>query len=216
MKRTSLILIMAALASAASATLVKLPASEHENTPARADVDAELQHVLAPPGAPSTEIATGLNLADALTLERRASVWWDYARDVAAVVRITPDRLSRPRLTSQTTRLTRKGDTTLLVPIDRALMSQPTKPHQNPAGGDTTEKEARANVESFLEAHIVPSALDMPAKDGQDTPTLHKGVSVRVEGKEGAWVVQPGDIKVVAVKQASNGKILYLDGVVKY
>lgn len=114
----------------------------------------------------------------------------------------------------KTTRLTRKGDTTLLVPLDRAIMALPTKPHQNP-NGETSEKEARTNVESFLSAHIVPSSLDMPAKNGKDTPTLHDGVSVRVEGEEGSWVVQPGDIKVVAVKQASNGKILYLDGVVK-
>lgn len=114
----------------------------------------------------------------------------------------------------KTTRLTRKGDTTLLVPLDRAIMALPTKPHQNP-NGETSEKEARTNVESFLSAHIVPSSLDMPAKNGKDTQTLHDGVSVRVEGEEGSWVVQPGDIKVVAVKQASNGKILYLDGVVK-
>lgn len=35
---------------------------------------------------PASTPATGLSLADALTLERRASLWFDYARDVAAVV----------------------------------------------------------------------------------------------------------------------------------
>jgi hypothetical protein len=29
----------------------------------------------------------GANLADTLTLERRAGLWWDYARDISAVVR---------------------------------------------------------------------------------------------------------------------------------
>lgn len=30
--------------------------------------------------------ASGMSLADALTLERKASLWWEYARDVASVV----------------------------------------------------------------------------------------------------------------------------------
>jgi hypothetical protein len=29
------------------------------------------------------------NLADTLTLERRAGLWWDYARDISAVVRLS-------------------------------------------------------------------------------------------------------------------------------
>lgn len=38
---------------------------------------------------PASAPATGLSLADALTLERRASLWFDYARDVVAVVSVT-------------------------------------------------------------------------------------------------------------------------------
>ena len=51
---------------------------------------------------------------------------------------------------------------------------------------------------------------------GQETATLHEGVSVTVEDKDGAWVVCPGEIKVLGVTEASNGKIYYLDGVVDY
>lgn len=91
MKRLTLLLTLAAIATAASATLVRLPGADSSSdmTPAHADVDDELQRAFqAPPkdSNPHTDIATGLSLADALTLERRASLWWDYARDVAAVV----------------------------------------------------------------------------------------------------------------------------------
>lgn len=44
------------------------------------------QAVFIPPA--SSTPATGLSLADALTLERRASLWFDYARDVASVVSV--------------------------------------------------------------------------------------------------------------------------------
>lgn len=36
----------------------------------------------------------GANLADTLTLEKRAGLWWDYARDISAIVRSGPWRKS--------------------------------------------------------------------------------------------------------------------------
>lgn len=35
--------------------------------------------------------ASGFSLADALTLERKASLWWEYARDVGSVVSVDCD-----------------------------------------------------------------------------------------------------------------------------
>ena len=41
----------------------------------------------------------GMTLADALTLERKAGVWWDYARDVSSVVGVALfSACTRPRL----------------------------------------------------------------------------------------------------------------------
>jgi hypothetical protein len=100
MKRLALLLTISALASA---SLVRLP--EAGDAVGTVDVDAELQRVFAPGGS-STKGSNagtqgegdndkdagigadgaGLNLADILTVERRASLWWDYARDVASVV----------------------------------------------------------------------------------------------------------------------------------
>lgn len=38
------------------------------------------------PGDVGVGSGPGANLADTLTLERRAGLWWDYARDISAVV----------------------------------------------------------------------------------------------------------------------------------
>lgn len=105
--------------------------------------------------------------------------------------------------------MTSKGTTTLLVPIDKAILDLPHKPHQNPSG-NTDDNDARSNAESFLAAHIVPGDL----KAGDEKPTLKKGLSVRLEERDGGLVVVPGDAKVVGEKEASNGRIYYLDGVV--
>ncbi|GMK57598.1 hypothetical protein CspeluHIS016_0404320 [Cutaneotrichosporon spelunceum] len=138
--------------------------------------------------------ASKLSLADALTLERQASLWWEYARDVSSV----------------TARLTRAGHTTLFVPTDEAIMSLSHKPHNNPSGS-TSDEDARHNVETFLAAHIVPGDIeyDKPAE------TLG-GTKVTVKKSGNHLRVVPGDAKVVGTKVASNGMIYYLDAIVKY
>ncbi|KAL1408967.1 hypothetical protein Q8F55_005784 [Vanrija albida] len=192
MRRTALALVLLA-ASAAAFRPVRLPDAV-QVSPALPEADDPSQFVIQPI---DTGSAPGISLADALTLERRASVWWDYARDVSSV----------------TSRLSNKGKTTVLVPLDKAIFALPRKPHQNPEGA-TDDDDTKHNVEQFLSAHIVPGDLALPSDE--ETPTLNPNVSVRVEGEDGKWVLQPGDIPVVGVTEASNGKILYLDGVVPY
>ncbi|KAL7418568.1 hypothetical protein Q5752_007026 [Cryptotrichosporon argae] len=140
----------------------------------------------------------GISLADTLSLERRARLWWDYARDVGSV----------------TSRLQRAGETTLLVPVDAAVMRMSRKPHQNPSGEPENDDEARNNVAAFLLAHIVPAAVEMPSQ----TPyqTLLSSLSIRVVQDGDGFKITPGDIAIVDVKQASNGRIMYLDGVLPY
>lgn len=88
-------------------------------------------------------------------------------------------------------------------------MDLPHKPHQNPSG-PTDDNDAKDNAESFLAAHVVPGEL----KVGEEKPTLRKGLSVRLEERDGGLVVVPGDAKVVGEKDASNGHIYFLDGIV--
>jgi len=95
MKRLSLSLFLALtmLASATSAS-IRLPAAGDAVSGA-AEVDSELQAVFSPPKAQNGVVdvphtgGASLNLADVLTVERRASLWWDYARDVASVVSLS-------------------------------------------------------------------------------------------------------------------------------
>lgn len=84
------------------------------------------------------------------------------------------------------------------------------KPHNNPSGG-TSDKDAQRNVEDFLSAHIVPADLE----PGVEAETLN-GVKVTLTKKDDGMVVTPGDARVVGEKAASNGKIYFIDGIVKY
>lgn len=78
---------------AAAAAPVVAPAAP---APADSFVDviagAEDQTVLNP-GTGSA----GLSLADALTLERKASLWWEYARDVSSVVSVLREERATER-----------------------------------------------------------------------------------------------------------------------
>lgn len=42
---------------------------------------------------PVPQAGQGATLAEALTIDRRAGVWWDYARDVSSIVRSPWTRL---------------------------------------------------------------------------------------------------------------------------
>ena len=110
--------------------------------------------------------------------------------------------------------------------------------------GPTTDDEAERNVERFLAAHIIPVShlrvhgaradgkdFNQPKTDGVVKNLLGSEVEI-VEGeKAGTYVVKPGDIEVVELssvsrlsedhrdklmKQANNGRILYLNGVLPF
>lgn len=76
------------------------------------------------------EIIGGRSLADTLTLDRRGRVWWDYAREIDSVVRFCSVARGGRILTDalQTSRLLHIGQTTLLVPVDSAIMKLSRKP----------------------------------------------------------------------------------------
>lgn len=88
MRLIPLLFGLAALA-ASSHVIAHEGMSNQANSPAPAGVGVAAgsggQAVFIPPASTP---ATGLSLADALTVERRASLWFDYARDVAAVVSV--------------------------------------------------------------------------------------------------------------------------------
>ncbi|WRT64891.1 uncharacterized protein IL334_001828 [Kwoniella shivajii] len=142
----------------------------------------------------------GITLADALTAERGASLWWNYARDNAS---ITGRLVSRDR------------NSTLLVPIDKAILGLSRKPHTHPGlNYKGAFASSKINTERFLSAHII----DGLSESGK-LKTMLDGFSVELiqdKSVKGGWKIQPGDIEVLGVKETSNGRIMYLSKVLPY
>ncbi|WVQ97933.1 hypothetical protein IAU59_005052 [Kwoniella sp. CBS 9459] len=143
----------------------------------------------------------GPTLADALTAERGASLWWNYARDSPSVT---------ARLVS------RDKHTTILVPTDKAIIALGRKPHQHPGlsyrGAFSSSK---TNTERFLAAHMIEGGKTPEVKSS----TLLDGFGVEMvkdKSAKGGWRIQPGDIEVLGIKETSNGRIIYLNKVLPY
>lgn len=87
MRRSVYTLAALLIVASASATQLPLPKLKPAN-PAKPLSDPSFPQpgsLLSPDrmGTPSTQ---GMTLADALTLEKKAGVWWEYARDISSVV----------------------------------------------------------------------------------------------------------------------------------
>jgi uncharacterized surface protein with fasciclin (FAS1) repeats len=68
------------------------------------------------------------------------------------------------------------------------------------------------NIEEFVSGHII---TEYPIDKNSDLPTLlGKTVSYKVSG--GEKYIQPGNVKVVGEREAANGAIWVLDGVVEF
>ncbi len=89
MRRSLLVLTASLLVASAAATQLPLPGPS-KNSTSKPMSDPSFPQ---PGSIPAADRLLGssnseMSLADALTLERKAGVWWDYARDVSSVVRL--------------------------------------------------------------------------------------------------------------------------------
>ncbi|OCF76799.1 hypothetical protein I204_02503 [Kwoniella mangroviensis CBS 8886] len=166
----------------------------------------------------------GPTLADALTAERGASLWWSYARDSKSIT----DRLQ-----------SRNKKSTILVPVDKAIVSLKQKPHLYSrssssstsssssimgylTGSNSNSNLYQDNTEKFLKAHII-EGVPQPGK----LQTLLDGFSIIFQNPDQSstkmsnlsgkgWKIQPGDIEVLGIKETSNGRIIYINKVLPY
>ncbi|THG94490.1 hypothetical protein EW026_g6994 [Hermanssonia centrifuga] len=152
-------------------------------------------------------------LADLLTIEPSASIFYSYARELELSAEFADVNTQR----------------TLLVPTNKAVMALARKPHQGPEpdneGVIITEEEfdaqSKKNVERWISAHIIPQS---PISLTEGTySTLLEGHSVdlkEIEGKpdspEWTRVVLNGVIHIVAAKKAVNGVLYMIDDTVKF
>jgi hypothetical protein len=113
-------------------------------------------------------------------------------------------------------------NSTLLVPQNSALQTLPRKPWEEDEEGPVVadkdvlwdqeaEDKARKNVEDFVASHLITK---YPIQEGADLPTL-RGTTLSYKLKGGDKYINPGNIKVVGEREAANGAIWVLDGVVE-
>ncbi|KAI0640117.1 hypothetical protein C8Q77DRAFT_1046548 [Trametes polyzona] len=170
------------------------------------------QHGTGEPFVPVTN-AGKPSLADLLTIESSASIFYSYAREIE-LSKLFADAGAK---------------TTLLVPTNKAVIALPRKPHEGPAPVDEgvilSEAEfdsmSKKNVERWVSAHIIPGSL-VSLLSPAEHATLLEGKNVTFsavdDGDSGApeWkrVLLDGGVRLTAMKEASNGVMYILDGTV--
>lgn len=151
------------------------------------------------------------SLTDCLTVEKSLSLFYEYARELTDVMQ----RIQSSSIKS-----------TLLVPIDKAIIALPRKPHQDPISQTPnidpstytqSDNSINANVQRFVTAHIIAEEIIEPEL-GKSYDTLLGGhpVIFKRDDNTGEMTVDPGNVKVLKSLPAANGRIFYLDGALKY
>lgn len=143
-------------------------------------------------------------LSDILGINRQCTIIADYIREVAPIALQIQSSDSR---------------TLILTPLNTAITSLERKPwlgadnkHEAPEF-DALKKEERAarNIERFAKAHIIPFKQGNPLEKQELQNLL--GHAVFIEKRETSKYVQPGDLRVVDEKDAENGIIFVVAGV---
>ncbi|KAI0778835.1 hypothetical protein BD413DRAFT_465285 [Trametes elegans] len=160
------------------------------------------------------------SLADLLTIETSASIFYSYARE-SDLSQLFADKDAR---------------NTLLVPTNKAVIALPRKPynslcfcsHEGPKpieeGVILSEAEfdnlSKKNVERWVSAHIIPGSPVSLTSSGAHR-TLLDGKNVSFTALDGdnstpEWsrVLLDGSVHLTAMKEASNGVMYLLDGTV--
>ncbi|GAA5911149.1 hypothetical protein JCM6882_006588 [Rhodosporidiobolus microsporus] len=143
-----------------------------------------------------------------LLVRSKARLFYDYARDSAAVSSLLVDP---------------NGAATLLAPTDSAILALARKPHEGPESRSSSEvssneeERQRAEwLERWVKAHVVLEQVELEEGEWEEREyTTMDGKTVRFAPRgddgEGRQLL-PGEIEVVGEAQGSNGKVLYLQG----
>ncbi|KAG6845565.1 hypothetical protein H0H87_007243 [Tephrocybe sp. NHM501043] len=140
------------------------------------------------------------SLADLLTIEPSASIFYSYARELELSAKFADS----------------SSKLTLFVPTNKAVMALARKPHQGPPTSPDDEitisqeeydSRSKKNVETWVSAHIVP---EHPiALDTQVHPTLLEGKSIaftpisKRDGKGLQWsqVTLEEGVRIIGMKE---------------
>ncbi|KAJ3860962.1 hypothetical protein EV359DRAFT_66895 [Lentinula novae-zelandiae] len=169
------------------------------------------------------------SLADLLTIESSASIFYSYARELA-LSQLFAD-LNSSVWDGEPKPTVGNAGLTLLVPTNKAVMALARKPHQGPPPKNENEditisdeefhKLSKENVQRWVEAHIIATfPLTFPAPTvTYDTVLQGKSVSftsTQSNGEDEDWktVTIEDGINILNMKQASNGILYLIDGAI--
>ncbi|EGO05417.1 hypothetical protein SERLA73DRAFT_129358 [Serpula lacrymans var. lacrymans S7.3] len=153
-------------------------------------------------------------LADLLTIETSASIFYSYARELELSVRFNSDDMS-----------------TLLVPTNKAVMALARKPHQDPdpvepkieISEQESDQLSKRNVERWVSAHIIPKSPISFSSEAKAYETLLEGKSVTFkamsdESGEPEWtqVDLEDGTRIIGMRKAKNGVMYIIDSTVKF
>ncbi|KIL71243.1 hypothetical protein M378DRAFT_154755 [Amanita muscaria Koide BX008] len=153
------------------------------------------------------------SLADLLTVETSVSIFYSYARELQLSSLLSDGQAA----------------VSIFAPTNRAVMALARKPHQGPAepdegiqiNDDEYEKMSRENVKRWVSAHMIPeSPIDLGSAESH--PTLLEGKNIsftpisKNDGQGPMWrrVTLEGGVKILQMKEASNGVLYVIDGTV--
>ncbi|KAF7305149.1 FAS1 domain-containing protein [Mycena kentingensis (nom. inval.)] len=150
-------------------------------------------------------------IADLLTLESSASIFYGYAREL---------KLS-------TTFSDADAKLTVLSPTNKAVMALARKPHQDPVPDDdgviVTEEEfdarSKENIQRWVSSHIIPQSPIQFDDQTYETLLDEKTLTFSLQkGNSGPtdWskALLNGDVHIVGKREAVNGVIYLIDGTV--
>ncbi|KAG9309120.1 hypothetical protein JVU11DRAFT_11015 [Chiua virens] len=153
------------------------------------------------------------SLADLLTIESSASIYFSYARET---------EFSREFNATD-------NQWTLLVPTNKAIMALRRKPHQGPAvepgvkiSEEQFDEQSKQNVERWVAAHIIPFRISL-----SDPPVIYDTL---LDGKSISFTLIPGGknspdwsrvtledgVHIIEMKEGENGVVYMIDGTIKF
>jgi len=157
---------------------------------------------------PKVSMTQHVTLADLLGRNSQIQIFSGLARDVDSASRRFEDA---------------GENSTVLAPENAVITKLPRKPWEDTDdyqafgadayAGDEGKNRAQQNLKRFVEAHVVPQS---PWAEGEKAETL-AGSKIWYEKKDGALVIQPGNIEVAKVAdKASNGEVWIIKGILNY
>lgn len=175
MKISITIPILAATFFRSALTLKQTPLADNNNLGPAMPPPTSPPSSSSPPGDANTVI-----LSDVLGNDRSINIFAGFTRDFAQI----SQRFEDSQL-----------NTTILAPVNSAIMALPRKPWEDPKDydnlgeqayqGEKGEERAHRNMRRFVEAHVVPVS---PWREGQRVKTLDGG-EVWWESRDGAKMV---------------------------